>query len=101
MKSSLLLCLVAALLLTGTALAQSSAGTITGRIVDPTGQAVAAATVTLTKPDTGETRTFTANSSGEFTFTSLQPGVYDLAVKASGFKAFDKKGLALSASEHL
>src|SRR5438034_6241770 len=101
MKSSLLPCLAAFFLLAGSALAQSSAGTINGRVLDPTGHAVAGATVTLIKPNTGETRTFTSDALGEFVFTSMQPGVYDLAVKSEGFKQLDKKGLALSASEHL
>src|SRR5258708_4999196 len=85
----------------GLANAQSSTGTINGRVLDPTGQSIPAAAVTLTKQDTKETRTFTSDSTGEFVFTSIQPGVYDLSVKAGGFKAFDKKGLALSASDHL
>jgi hypothetical protein len=101
MNRSSLPCLAAFFFLAAVALAQSSAGTITGRVLDPTGHPVAAATVTLLRPDTGETRTFTTDGLGEFTFTSVQPGVYDLAVKSTGFKQLDKKGLALSASERL
>src|SRR5882762_9833473 len=101
MKRSLLPCIATIFLCAGSAQPQSSAGTISGRVLDPTGHPVAAATVTLTKPDTGETRTFASESAGEFVFTSIQPGAYDIAVKAAGFKLYDKKGLALSASEHL
>src|SRR5215471_8426388 len=101
MKRSLLLCFAVLTLCAGLAFGQSSAGTITGRVLDPTGHPVAAATITLTRPDTGEVRTFNSDVAGEFVFTSVQPGVYDLAVKSEGFKLLDKKGLALSASEHL
>src|SRR5215467_2332437 len=77
---------------------QSSSGTITGRLFDPAGQAVPGATLTLTRTDTGEVRTFTSDTIGEFIFTSIQPGPYDLTAKADGFKITDRKGLSLSAS---
>ncbi len=40
----------------GTLFAQSSSGTITGRVLDPSGQAVPGATVTLVRTDTREAR---------------------------------------------
>src|SRR5215470_11941947 len=80
---------------------QSTTGTINGRVLDETGQAIPGVTVTLTRHDTGDLRTFTTESTGEFVFTSIQPGVYDLSARAQGFKIFEKKGLALSASDHL
>src|SRR6516165_1756420 len=90
------------LLLVGTlAMAQSSSGTISGRVLDPTGQAIPAASVTLVKEDTGDTRTFNSDPTGEFVFTSIQPGAYTLTIKVTGFKNLDKKGIALSASEHV
>jgi len=51
--------LTACLLIAGAAWAQSSSGTITGRVLDPTGQTVPGATLTLTKTDTRDVRTFT------------------------------------------
>ncbi len=90
-----------ALFLPGIALAQSSTGTINGRVLDPSGQAIVSASVTLTRPDTGEVRRFNSDATGDFVFTSLQPGTYDLNVKASGFKGYDKHGLALAASDRL
>jgi len=80
---------------------QSTTGTINGRVLDETGQPISGATITLTRHDTGDLRTFTSESTGEFVFTSIQPGTYDLSVKAQGFKTFEKKGIALSASDHL
>jgi hypothetical protein len=80
---------------------QSTTGTINGRVLDETGQAIPGATISLTRHDTGDLRTFTSESTGEFVFTSIQPGIYDLSVKAQGFKTFEKKGIALSASDHL
>ena len=67
----------------GALLAQSSSGTITGRVLDPTGQSVPGANVTLTKKDTREMRTFATTISGDFVFTALQPGPYSSFEKPS------------------
>src|SRR5215471_10896099 len=101
MNRLLLHTLASSLLLAGFALAQSSTGTITGRVLDPTGSPIAAANVTLVRPSTSESRNFNTDAMGVFTFTSVQPGTYDITVKSTGFKQLDKKGLELSASEHL
>src|SRR6266540_6465059 len=81
--------------------AQTSSGTVSGRVLDGQGQPVPGATVTLTRQDTRETRIFVTDQAGEFVFTSIQPGTYDIAVDLQGFKHYEKKGLALSASDRL
>src|SRR5207302_1133220 len=81
--------------------AQSSSGTISGRVLDGQGAAIPGATVTLTKPDTHETRTFTSDRAGEFVFASIQPGVYDIAVDLQGVRRVEKRDLARSASDRL
>jgi len=81
--------------------AQSSSGKITGRVVDPSGQTVPGATVTLVRTDTREVRTLVTSSSGDVVFASLQPGPYTLQVEAQGFKRLEKAGLSLSSSERL
>src|SRR5262249_25043769 len=88
-------------LLAGALWAQSSSGTITGRVLDPSGQSVPGATVTLTKKDTRDVRTFTTTVTGDFVFTALQPGPYLVKVEATGFKAIEKNDLELTASERL
>ena len=96
---ALLLC--AMLVLTTTAFAQSSTGTITGRILDTSGKSVPGATVILTKSDTRERRNLTTAISGDFVFTALQPGPYNLRVEAKGFNVLEKTGLLLTSSERL
>ena len=59
---------------------------IRGSIKDPQGAVVAGATVTLMNPETNFTRTTTSNDSGQFSFESIQPGVYKVEVEAKGFK---------------
>ena len=61
-------------LATSALLAQSSSGTITGRVLDSSGQSIPGATITLTKTETRESRTFSTQLTGEFVFTALQPG---------------------------
>src|SRR4051812_47006127 len=89
------------LLVATAVLAQSSSGTISGRVLDTTGNSVPGARITLTKQDTLEVRTLTTPASGEFVFTTLQPGPYSLKAEAQGFKALEKTDLQLTASERL
>ena len=84
------------------AAAQTSSGTISGRVLDHTGAVIAGANVTLVAEAIGETRrNFTTDHLGEFVFASIQPGMYDLLVRAQGFKNLQKTGLSLSPSERL
>jgi hypothetical protein len=80
---------------------QSSSGVISGRVVDSTDLAILKASVTLANLATGDLRTLETDTSGEFVFTSVQPGTYKLLVKAEGFKNLEKTGVALSSSERL
>src|SRR5688572_15174085 len=68
-----------------TANAQTT-GSLTGEVTDPQGAIVAGATVTLKNTATGEERTVTSNSSGIFTFSQLQPGMYSVTIENRGFK---------------
>jgi hypothetical protein len=83
------------------AMAQSSSGTISGRVLDSSGQSVPSATVTVEKQDTREVRTFSTTATGDFAITALQPGPYSLKVEAQGFKGLERTGLQLSSSERL
>jgi hypothetical protein len=81
--------------------AQSSSGTITGRVLDESGQAVVGATVTLVRTDIRDVRTLVTPTSGAVVFTSLQPGPYTLDVQLDGFSKLEKTNLSLSSSERL
>src|ERR1035438_9049201 len=80
------------LLLASTLFGQTSSGTVSGRVVDPSGAAVAGAEVRIQNETIKDVRTFTTNPNGDFVFTELQPGAYTLSVKAAGFKQFEKTG---------
>jgi hypothetical protein len=80
---SVLLCLVS--LSMPVAQAQYRAG-LQGTVVDPQGAVVGDATVTLTNLDTNHTEQTTTGPGGVYTFSSLPPGNYSIAVEKQGFK---------------
>jgi hypothetical protein len=80
---------------------QTSSGTITGRVIDPSGAAVSAAEARLINQATKDARTLMTSANGDFSFTDVQPGVYTIVVKFRGFKQFEKSNLNLTASERL
>jgi len=80
--------------------AQSAAfATITGRVVDPGGAAVPNATVTATNAETGFSRTTQTTSDGLFRFDNLTPGIYNVALEASGFTKAEAKNVKLQVGE--
>lgn len=81
--------------------AQSVSGTISGRVLDPQGAAVAGASVTVLDPAKNVTANVKAGSGGEFSFTALQPGNYNLSVESPGFKKLERNAIPLSADDKL
>jgi hypothetical protein len=85
--------------LSGVVLAQETTGRIAGQVVDPAGSIVANAEVTLTNTATREERTAQTDENGEYQFTQLQPGIYDLSVRGQGFKEHIVKGLEVNVND--
>ncbi|AFL87350.1 hypothetical protein Terro_1029 [Terriglobus roseus DSM 18391] len=81
--------------------AQTSTARLTGTVTDPSGAAVANATVVITNETTGQVRTVTTNSSGLFIAVSLQPAPYDVRVTADGFSSVEQKNLTLAVGQEL
>jgi hypothetical protein len=98
---ALVACAVVAMILAAGALAQSSSGTISGRVVDATGSSIANAEVHVTNQTDRSARSFTTTSTGEFVFPNLIPGDYTLSVKVAGFKQLNKSDLHLSSADTL
>ncbi len=71
--------------------AQAETGQITGVVSDPTGAAVANATVIVTNADTGAKRDTTSNSDGVYAVTNLVPGNYIIDVSFAGFTTYQTK----------
>ncbi len=81
----------------GVATAQTSRGTVTGTVTDPSGATIPGATVELAGQGTGGVRSSVSNDAGLYRFDAVDPGVYDLQVKAGGFRTFSVKGMVVQA----
>ena len=62
-------------------------GDVVGVVTDTSGAVVPGATVTIHATATNEVRTATANESGRFRFSLLQPGEYTLSAQTGGLKS--------------
>jgi outer membrane receptor protein involved in Fe transport len=92
--------LIAAMLgLTLVAAAQTSRGTVSGIISDPTGAVIPGATVTLTNKETTVTRTTVTNSEGVYRFDAVNLGTYEIKITANSFGAVTKTNIVVSANQ--
>lgn len=93
--------LLGAMLLTGIVLlvsvpAWSQASTsLRGTITDPSGSAVAGATVVLANNESKTERTATTGEQGGYQFLFVPPGTYSLKVTATGFRAYQQTAVQL------
>ena len=96
--SRLTVLLAAFFLILGTqALAQEA--TIVGTISDPTGAAVANASITITNTETGVARTLPTTGDGQYVAPDLPIGRYTVHVSAPGFKGAEQKNLVLNVGD--
>ena len=93
---TLLMALVVLLSLSLSSFAQSTFGTITGTVTDPTGAVLPNATVTITNKNTQAVRTVTANGEGTYLAVNLDPGVYRIEASATGFGKFVREAELLA-----
>lgn len=77
--------LMTALVAVPFAWSQEVTASITGTVTDPSGAAVAGATVTATSQERGLTYTASTNDSGLYRIAQLPVGTYSLKVERSGF----------------
>src|SRR5215472_9358528 len=87
MKSAIRGSLSVFLLLAGAGFteAQTVQGVVTGTIFDASGAAVPKASITLTNVGTSVGQSAVSSTDGGYRFSLVPPGMYKLAVKASGF----------------
>jgi hypothetical protein len=75
--------------------AQTAAGSLHGQVTDPSGAAIAGATVVMT-PDTGSPLTAQTNGQGIYEFKSLPAGKYSLTVVAQGFTLYESDNVVIA-----
>ena len=70
----------------GEAWAQATdTGTVSGQVTDQQGAAIAGAELKLTDVSTGNVRTTVSNDTGRYTLVNVDPGVYNIEARKSGF----------------
>ena len=79
--------------------AQTVEATLSGTITDPSGAAIVGAQVTATESSQGVVRSTKTNEAGLYNIPNLQPGRYQVAVQASGFKAEVMDGVGLQVQQ--
>ncbi len=80
--------------------AQSNLATVTGYVTDGTEAAIPGATVTIRNTGTNDERTLSANETGSFTFTNLNPGEYELTVQTDGFRTHVEQAIVLQTGDN-
>lgn len=93
--------LVLALSVGQAVLGQSTAGTITGQVVDESGLAVPGATVTLIHVATGTTRTVVSDDQGRYRAPALPLGEYEIRASLAGFQTAVLRGITLAVGREL
>jgi hypothetical protein len=75
--------------------AQAISGDLVGAALEAAGAPIPSASITLTNPETGLRAMRTANGRGEYRFTDLPSGEYQLAATAPGFAQTTVAGIAI------
>jgi hypothetical protein len=78
--------------------AQTTFGSITGVVTDPSGAAVPRVQITAINQDTGLTRRQASTATGVYTVTDLPPGTYRVRFEATGFNSEEKESVLLDAN---
>src|SRR6266700_1045130 len=76
--------------------AQGNTATIAGTITDPSGAAIADATVTAKNVGTGASQSVTTDSQGRFRIPQLGLGDYEVQASRMGFSTVVRKGITLT-----
>ncbi|HSM77521.1 MAG TPA: carboxypeptidase-like regulatory domain-containing protein, partial [Bryobacteraceae bacterium] len=83
------------------ALYGQATGNISGYAKDPSGAAIAGATVTAVMAEQHTSRTSQTDSEGFYNFIGLAPGHYEISFEASGFDRQTQSGVELTVSQNL
>jgi hypothetical protein len=90
--------IVAAVLPAGAA-AQSTTGSISGRVSDESGAVLPGVALVATHVETGRQRTQVSDAEGRYRILDLAPGVYRLSATLDGFKSATRDGLTVGVSQ--
>jgi hypothetical protein len=78
----------------------SSSGSVTGTVVDPSGAAVAGARVRLTRKSPAILQEVQTDGAGQFSFVNIPAGLFQLAITLPGFAAQFSSGVLQSGDNY-
>jgi Carboxypeptidase regulatory-like domain len=82
------------------AVGQQATAQLAGTIRDASHAIVVGARVTLKNPDTNITRKTTSNRDGDYLFTLVPIGTYEVSVEQHGFSKYVRKGITLEINQN-
>jgi hypothetical protein len=83
------------LFLAASVVAQSTFGEFVGTVHDPTGSVIAGCVVAARNIGTSAARSTITDGSGGYTLANIEPGDYEITVKAAGFEVAKFSGISL------
>jgi outer membrane receptor for ferrienterochelin and colicin len=86
MRARTVLAVIAAMTVAAAAVAQTTTGTISGRVLDVQGAALPGATATAKSPNLQGTREAVTSENGDYILTGLPSGPYTITFSLSGFE---------------
>lgn len=98
-KVRVIILLAMLLSLSLTASGQTSRGTVSGIISDPTGAVIPSATIALISNETYVSRTTVSNDEGVYRFDAVDLGTYAVNITATNFVPVTRAGLIVSANQ--
>src|SRR3954468_23634396 len=81
--------------------AAQDTGTVSGTVVDSSGQVVPGASVTLVNEATADVRTAATDQRGVFSFGGVPPGSYTVKIELQGFRTLELKKNVVNASSQI
>src|SRR5436309_4700330 len=102
--SALEICRLLAIILFSTATflcAQDFRATLEGDVSDPSGAGVANATVKAINVENNETKEAKTTAEGHYTIPYLNPGIYNIEVRANGFSTLKLESIVLRVADKL
>ena len=86
---------LACLLMAASAAAQQGTTEVRGRVLDPQGNVLPGATITVRNQDTGMFRELASTEDGTFFASGLVPGRYEISAELQGFKKASRRDVQL------
>ena len=74
-------------------------GSLSGTVTDPTGAVIPKGTITADDTSRGTRLSATVEGNGQYRFTNLPPGTYDLTAQIPGFQSQIQKGVVITVGQ--